>query len=85
MTQQEGVELAIRSYVLSGDFPALGFLIRLAAAQLDEETLGHSLKSSNAESDQLRAAEGAGETDEQERPVARIRCEPNATCLSAYP
>ena len=48
---------------------ALAALIGLRAAQHDDQPFGRKLHVRPVEADQLGAAEGAGEADEQPRPV----------------
>ena len=52
---------------------ALGFLVGLRAAQLDDQAVGGEADIGDVERDELAAAEGAGEADQQQRPIARRR------------
>lgn len=56
----------------NGDFPALPFLVGLAARNPDHEPFGDVRQVFHLDRHQLGAPEGAGEADQQERPVADI-------------
>jgi hypothetical protein len=56
----------------NGDFPALAFLVDLAASKMDDQTFGHIPDIPDLDGDKFGAPEGAGEAGQQERAVATV-------------
>src|SRR5207248_19437 len=76
---EPGPEVAYRARggvgaVWDADRPADAFLVRLGAPQRDDEAFVAFLEVGHVESDELAAAQGAGEPDEEEGGVPGAAC-----------